>query len=56
MNEQAIRFRIGIFVLAALIALGVLIILFGGRPIFSCRRRRTPFNLTTPMALPPGRR
>ena len=32
MNEQAIRFRIGIFVLAALILLGVLIILFGGLP------------------------
>ena len=34
MNEQAIRFRIGIFVLAALILLGVLIILFGGLPNF----------------------
>jgi phospholipid/cholesterol/gamma-HCH transport system substrate-binding protein len=34
MNEQAIRFRIGIFVLAGLIALGVLILLFGGRPYF----------------------
>ena len=30
MNEQAIRFRIGIFVLAALIVLGVLVVLFGG--------------------------
>jgi ABC-type transporter Mla subunit MlaD len=34
MNEQAIRFRIGIFVLAGLLALGVLILLFGGRPYF----------------------
>jgi ABC-type transporter Mla subunit MlaD len=34
MNDQAIRFRIGIFVLAALIALGVLVILFGGRPYY----------------------
>ena len=34
MNEQAIRFRIGIFVLASLIGLGVLIVLFGGWPYF----------------------
>src|SRR5690349_7979271 len=32
MNEQAIRFRIGIFVLAALILLAVMITLFGGFP------------------------
>jgi len=32
MNEQAIRFRIGIFVLGALLLLGVLIVLFGGFP------------------------
>lgn len=32
MNEQAIRFRIGIFVLATLILLAVLITLFGGFP------------------------
>ena len=30
MNEQTIRFRLGIFVLAALILLAVLIMLFGG--------------------------
>jgi phospholipid/cholesterol/gamma-HCH transport system substrate-binding protein len=34
MNEQAIRFRIGIFVLAALIALGVLIVLLNGLPYY----------------------
>ena len=34
MNEQAIRFRLGIFVLGSLILLGVLIILFGGFPGF----------------------
>jgi ABC-type transporter Mla subunit MlaD len=32
MNEQTVRFRLGIFVLASLILLGVLIILFGGTP------------------------
>lgn len=32
MNDQAIRFRIGIFVLAALILLAVMITLFGGFP------------------------
>jgi phospholipid/cholesterol/gamma-HCH transport system substrate-binding protein len=34
MNDQAIRFRIGIFVLAALILLAVLTILFGGFPSY----------------------
>ena len=32
MNEQAIRFRLGIFVLGSLLLLAVLIILFGGFP------------------------
>lgn len=32
MNEQALRFRLGIFVLGAFILLGVLIVLFGGLP------------------------
>src|SRR5689334_21689730 len=32
MNDQSIRFRIGIFVLGALLLLAVLIILFGGFP------------------------
>ena len=32
MNDQAIRFRFGIFVLASLILLAVLTILFGGFP------------------------
>lgn len=32
MNEQAVRFRLGIFVLSSLIVLAVLIVLFGGRP------------------------
>src|SRR5262245_21773065 len=34
MNDQGLRFRIGIFVLGALLLLGVLIILFGGFPAF----------------------
>jgi phospholipid/cholesterol/gamma-HCH transport system substrate-binding protein len=34
MNDQAIRFRIGIFVLAALLVLAVLITLFGGFPSY----------------------
>lgn len=32
MNDQAIRFRLGIFVLGAFILLGVLVVLFGGFP------------------------
>jgi phospholipid/cholesterol/gamma-HCH transport system substrate-binding protein len=32
MNEQAMRFRLGLFVLATLVILGVLIVLFGGLP------------------------
>lgn len=34
MNEQAIRFRIGVFVLASLILLAVMITLFGGFPSY----------------------
>lgn len=34
MNEQGIRFRLGIFVLTSLILLAVLIVLFGGVPTF----------------------
>ena len=34
MNEQAIRFRLGVFVLGAFLLLGVLIILFGGYPTY----------------------
>ena len=48
MNEQAIRFRIGIFVLAALILLGVLIILFGGLPNYF--RAATNFIISFPNA------
>lgn len=34
MNEQAIKFRVGLFVLAALLLLAVLVTLFGGLPTF----------------------
>lgn len=34
MNESALRFRVGLFVLAGLVLLGVMIILFGGFPTF----------------------
>src|SRR5262249_34542292 len=34
MNDQAIRFRIGIFVLGTLLLLAVLIVLFNGFPTF----------------------
>ena len=34
MNEQAIRFRLGIFMLAALILMAVMITLFGGFPSY----------------------
>lgn len=34
MNQQTIRFRLGLFVLCSLILLAVLIVLFGGRPTF----------------------
>ena len=34
MNDQAIRFRIGVFMLMALILLGVLILMFGGLPSY----------------------
>src|SRR5581483_5247568 len=43
MNDQAIRFRIGVFVLASLLLLAVLIILFGGFP--------TLFRATTSYAI-----
>ncbi|MBI1832318.1 MAG: MCE family protein, partial [Planctomycetes bacterium] len=44
MNDQAIRFRFGIFVLAALILLAVLVILFGGFPNYF--KRTETFNIS----------
>jgi phospholipid/cholesterol/gamma-HCH transport system substrate-binding protein len=43
MTEQSIRFRLGIFVLAALLILGVMITLFGGLP--------TIFRVTNPFVI-----
>src|ERR1700722_11823323 len=43
MNEQAIRFRFGIFILASLILLAVLTILFGGFPNYF--KRTVPYTI-----------
>src|SRR5438552_12057558 len=40
MNEQALRFRIGVFVLAAMILLAVLVILFSGLPTIFVQHRQ----------------
>jgi ABC-type transporter Mla subunit MlaD len=50
MNEQAMRFRIGIFALAALILLGILIMLFGG----TTRLIRTQDRYTVVFDYAPG--
>src|SRR5262245_56610707 len=54
MNEQTIRFRLGIFVFAALLVLSVLITLFGGLPPLF--RHTNPFTVVSPTAsgLQPG--
>jgi ABC-type transporter Mla subunit MlaD len=42
MNEQSMRFRIGVFVMAAILLLSVLVILFGGVPtVFKAQDRYT---------------
>ncbi len=46
MNEQAMRFRVGVFVLAALILLGVLIVLFAGHPTFLHQQHEYPIVLS----------
>ena len=40
MNDQGLRFRIGVFVLAAMILLAVLIILFSGLPTIFVQHRQ----------------
>ena len=54
MNEQAIRFRLGIFVLAALITLAVLITLFGGFPSFFKKSKAYTVVFTNANGIAPG--
>jgi phospholipid/cholesterol/gamma-HCH transport system substrate-binding protein len=48
MTEQSIRFRLGIFVLAAILILGVMITLFGGLPTLF--RVTNPYTIVFPSA------
>lgn len=54
MNEQAIRFRFGIFVLAALILLAVLTILFGGFPNYFKRTESYSIVFKNAQGVAPG--
>jgi phospholipid/cholesterol/gamma-HCH transport system substrate-binding protein len=54
MNEQAIRFRVGIFVLGALLLLAVLIVLFGGFPAFFRGGNAYTVVLSTAPGVSPG--
>ncbi len=54
MNEQAIRFRFGIFVLASLILLAVLTILFGGFPNYFKRVKTYTIVFTNAPGIAPG--
>lgn len=54
MNEQAIRFRLGIFVLAALILLAVLITLFGGFPNYFKKSDNYTIVFTNAQGVGPG--
>jgi phospholipid/cholesterol/gamma-HCH transport system substrate-binding protein len=54
MNEQAIRFRIGIFVLASLILLAVLTALFGGFPNYFRRVDTYTINFKDAHGIGPG--
>ena len=54
MNEQAIRFRFGIFVLAALILLAVLVILFGGFPNYFRRTESFTIEFGNAQGITPG--
>src|SRR3954464_10386416 len=48
MNDQAIRFRLGIFVLAALLIMGILVTLFGGMPTIF--KHTNPYIIVFPNA------
>jgi phospholipid/cholesterol/gamma-HCH transport system substrate-binding protein len=54
MNDQAIRFRFGIFLLASLILLAVLVILFGGFPSYFKRTDSYTINFANANGLAPG--
>src|SRR5437588_506211 len=54
MNEQAIRFRFGIFVLASLILMAVLIILFGGFPSYFKRTNTYTIIFDNAQGVAPG--
>ncbi len=54
MNEQAIRFRFGIFVLTSLILLAVLTILFGGFPNYFKRTETFTIVFTSAQGVAPG--
>jgi ABC-type transporter Mla subunit MlaD len=54
MNEQAMRFRLGIFMLISLVLLAVLIILFGGLPSFWKSYHHFTVTFATAPGLAPG--
>lgn len=54
MNDQAIRFRIGIFVLGALILLAVLVMLFGGVPNYFKRVNSYTITFSSAAGVAPG--
>jgi phospholipid/cholesterol/gamma-HCH transport system substrate-binding protein len=54
MNDQAIRFRFGIFVLASLILLAVLTILFGGFPSYFKRTESFTIVFANALGVAPG--
>ena len=54
MNEQAMKFRVGIFVLAVLFLLAVLVILFGGVPRFFTTADRYTIVVDNALGITPG--
>ena len=54
MNEQAMKFRFGIFVLATLILLGVLVMLFGGVPRYFTPAETYTIILDNALGVTPG--
>jgi phospholipid/cholesterol/gamma-HCH transport system substrate-binding protein len=54
MNEQAMKFRFGIFVLAVLILLAVLVILFGGVPRYFTTADRYTIIVDNALGVTPG--